>query len=205
MAESLVQVTEGVGKKLHTDQKTIGANTVEDEYVLPGEPFLPTYVAVAQNVSVATSSDHVLTLNAGASLKVRIRRITIEQATNATAAASIRLTIVRTTTATPTGGSAITPSPHETSDVASGATARSLPTAKGTETAILGSAYLTLRQAVSATGSVSDDSPYEWRHMPGSKPLIIPVGATNGIVIKVGTGVAGATVDATIEFVETSF
>lgn len=205
MSESLVQVTEGVGKKLHTAQRTVGANNVEDEYTLPGEYDLPTYTVVAANISIGTSGDHIIALNAGASLKVRIRRITVEQAANATAAGSVRVTVVRTTTTTPTGGSAITPAPHETSDVASGAVARSLPTVKGTETVTLGTGYLTLRQAVSATGAVSDDAPYVWTQMPNSKPFIIPVGATNGIVIKVGTGVAGATVDATIEFVELAY
>lgn len=205
MAESLVQVTEGTGKKLHTWSSTVGANTVEDEFTIPGEYPYASYVVVAQNISVATSSDHVIALNAGVSLKVRIRKITIEQAANATAAGSIRFTILRTTTAAPTGGTAVTPSPFDTADSASGASARTLPTAKGTESTILGTGYLTLRQAVSATSSAADDTPYVWQQLPNQKPLVIPTGTTNGIVIKVGTGVAGATVDATIEFVETSY
>lgn len=205
MPESTVQVTTGAGPKLHTWQYTIGANPVEDGFQVAGEYPYPAYTIVAQNVSVATSGDHVLALNAGSSNRVRIRRITIEQSAPATAAGTVRLTIRRTTTAAPTGGTALTPAPHDTGDAASGASARTLPTAKGTESTILGTAYLTLRQAVSATGSPADDAPYVWQQLPNSKPLVIPAGTTNGLAIVVGTGAAGATVDVTVELVETSY
>ena len=83
--ESFVNVTEGSGKKLHTNQRTIGANAVEDEYVLPGEFPLPGYFAVANAVAATTANDHLLQVMAGASLKVRIRRISVSQNQLATA------------------------------------------------------------------------------------------------------------------------
>ena len=79
MAESIVQVTEGSGKKLHTFNRTIGANSVEDEVVLLGENYLASYMIVAA-ASAATANSHVLQIMAGASLKVRVRRIEVQQA-----------------------------------------------------------------------------------------------------------------------------
>lgn len=203
MAESLIQVSEGAGKKIHSFSQTVGANTVEDQFAIPAEYPYASYSVVAPNVSLATSASHLVTLNAGASLKVRIRKITIEQAGSATAAGSIRISIRRITTAE-AAGTAITPSPFDPSDAASGATAKTLPTA-GAEGAVLGTAYLTLRQAVSATGSAADDPAYVWQQLPNQKPIIIAAGTTNGIALVAGTGVAGATADITIEFVETSY
>jgi hypothetical protein len=65
MSESIVQVTEGTGKKLHTNQRTIGANNVEDEYVIPGEYPLATYFVQANAVSIATAAAHVIQIMAG--------------------------------------------------------------------------------------------------------------------------------------------
>ena len=206
MAENIVQVaTGGTGPKLHSWDTTIGANVVHDEFVLPAEYPYPSYVVPFSNISVATSADHVCALNAGASLKVRVRRIRVEQGASATTAGLVRLSIVRTTTAAPTGGSAVTPAAYDTADAAAGASARTLPTAKGTETTTLFTGVIILRQAVSTTGSPADDAIFEWVQMPNQKPIIIPTGSTNGLVIKVGTGVAAATVDGFIEFVETAF
>lgn len=202
--ESIVQVTEGSGKKLHTWQTTIGGNAVEDEFVVPGEFPYPSYVATLPNVSLATANDHLMALNAGASLKVKIRRIRVEQQSNATAVALDRFSVVRTTTTTPTGGTAVTPAPFDTADAASGAVARSLPTVKGTETTELASTVLIMRQALSATQTQPEEA-WEWIQLPGQKPLIIPAGATNGIVVKHTTAVAGASVIVTIEFVEQAF
>lgn len=203
MAESLIQVTEGTGKKIHSFSQTVGANTVEDQFAIPAEYPYASYTVVAQNVSLATSASHLVTLNAGSSLKVRIRRITIEQAANATASGAIRISVKRITTAE-AAGTSITPSPFDPSDAASGATAKTLPTV-GAEGAILWTAYLTLRQTVSATGSAADDPVYVWQQLPNQKPIVIAAGTTNGIALVPSIGVAGATADITIEFVETSY
>ena len=112
--------------------------------------------------------------------------------------------LVRLTTAG-TGGTAITPGRFDPSDAAAGATAQSRPTAKGTESGTaLWSTTLVMRQAIAATGTQPEET-YEWVALPGMKSLIIPAGAANGFAIKTLSGTAGATVIATVEFVETSF
>lgn len=205
MAEAFVNVTEGSGKKVWAFDWSVGANTVLEEVNAVGPQPWASYSAVGGTVSIATANDHILCLNAGASLKVRIVAIHIEQSSNATTAGLGSFSVYRTTTAAPTGGTAVTPGPFDTGDAASGATARTLPTAKGTETTELFRIHMTLRQAISGTGSPADDAAWDWYAKPFSKPLIIPTGSTNGIVIKNNTAQAGAAVDAWIEFVETAF
>ena len=204
MAESIVQVNSGSGPKLHTWSRTIGANTVEDEAVFPAEYPLASYIAIGAAVSTATANDHLLQLMAGASLNVRIRRITVEQRGTATTAAALTMEIWRLSTAG-TGGTAVTPRPMDTSDAASGATAMTLPTAKGTESVLIKPFVITFRQAISGTASPADDAPFEWTQHPGMKPLMIPAGAANGIAIKNTSAAAAATAIVTIEFVESSF
>lgn len=204
MPEGLVQVTEGSGKKLHTWQRTIGANNVEDEAVFPAEYPMPTYSVLVNAASIATGNDHIITLNAGASTYVRIRRIRLTQVANATTASQSRISLYRTTTAAPTGGTALTPNPFDSADSAASAAARSLPAAKGTEAAILLDANITWRQAILATGAQADNV-WQWEQHPGSKPIIIPTGTTNGVALKTASAVAGATVNVYIEFVETAF
>lgn len=204
MAESLVQVTEGTGKKLHTNSYTVGANTVEDEFVVPGPFPYASYVAVYESVSIATANDHLACLNAGASLKVRVVRIRLEQTANVTTAATSRIQLLRTTTGAPTGGTAITPAPFDTADAASGAAARSIPGVKGTESTMLNSFAMVWRQAVSATAAQVDDA-WEWTALTWQKAIVIPTGTTNGLVLKNVTANAAGQVNITIEFVETAF
>lgn len=199
MAESLVQVTEGSGKKLHTNQRTIGANNVEDEIVVLGEPYLASYTIGFTGVSIATANDHVLQIMAGASLKVRIRRICIWQIGLAGAAGMSTWIIHRLSTAG-TGGTAVGPRQHETTDAASGATAMTLPTAKGTEGVFLQRWAMAMAAAHPVTVP-----PYQWGQLPNQKPITIEAGTTNGIAIKSVTAVAGATVAGYVEIDETSF
>jgi hypothetical protein len=203
MADASIVVTAGSGTNLHSDTRSYSGSTKHDQYVLPAEFTLPSYVALGASVSIATINDHVIQLMAGSSLNVRIRRIKVEQSSNATTAAATSLSIMRLTTAG-TGGSGVTPASFDTADSASGATARTLPSSKGTESTELLRAAMVWRQAVSATGSQFDDI-YEWVQHPGMKPIIIPAGTSNGICIKTTSAVAGATVHVTIEFTETAF
>lgn len=203
MAESLVQVTEGVGKKLHTWSRTVGANTVEDEFMLPGEYPLATYTIVADAVSLATAASHTLQIMAGAALNVRIRRIRFRQVANATAAVVGLIDLVRLTTAG-TGGTAITPRPPDSADAAAGATAMTLPTVKGTEGVQLWGWRVMLRQAFLATAAQADEQP-DWVPAPSAKGFLIPAGAANGVAIKSTGGVAGATVSIYVDIVETAF
>jgi len=204
MAESIIQVApDSTGKKLHTWSYPVGANTVEDEVVVQGPQPWPTYVAVAGSVSIATANDHIMCLNAGASLKLRIIRIRLEQSSNATASATGTFQLLRTTTGAPTGGTAVTPAPYDTADTA-GATARTLPAVKGTESTMLNQQAVTMRQTVAAAGTQVDDG-WEWVYNGHGKPIIVPAGTTNGLVIKSITAIAGCTVNVSIEFVETAF
>lgn len=199
MGESIVQVTEGSGKKLHTWQRTIGANNVEDEYVIQGEQALATYSVVAAGVATATAASHLMQVMAGASLNVRIRRIRVSQNAAAGSVSVFPLQIVRVTTAG-TGGTAVTPGKFDNGDAAAGATGMTLPTAKGTEGTILWDESIWL-----ATGAIPTRQIFEVIHLPASKPFIIPAGTTNGIVLKNTTGIATSTLDITVEIVETSF
>lgn len=204
MAESIVQVTEGTGKKLHTISYTVGANTVEDEVVVPGPYPYATYVLSVPNATIAVANDHLLCLNAGASLKVRVHRIRISQASNATAATVVSMSILRTTTSAPTGGTAFTPALMDTTSAASGAAGRSLPAAKGTESTILMEPRIVVRQAVLAT-STQADGVWEWNQHPQSQPIIIPAGSTNGLAIKCLTASAAGSFAILVEFTETAF
>lgn len=204
MAEATVLVPDTGTKKAHFWDRVIGANTVLDEFVLPGEYPYASYFVQAFNISVATANDHILCVNAGATLPVRVRRIVIEQATNATAGATDSFEIRRTTTAAPTGGTAVTPAPHDTTDAAAGAAGRTLPGVKGTESTVLFTRTLTMRQTVAASGSQQNDK-VEWIECPRCKPVIIPAGTANGLVIKNIVATAGGTVNALFEIVETNF
>jgi hypothetical protein len=203
MAESLVQVTEGTGKKLHTNSRVIGVNTVEDEYVLPGEYALASYTLIANNISVATANDHILQIMAGASLNVRIREIRIEQNANATTAQRCDFQLVRLTSAG-TGGTAATARPVDSADAAAGATGMTLPTVKGTETVVIEESILIMRQAIAATQTQPEET-ILWAPPPGFKSYIIPAGAANGLAVKSASACPGGTVTVVIKFVETSF
>jgi hypothetical protein len=186
-------------KKAHTFQRTIGANTVEDQVVILGEPYLPGYVVGFNGISVGTSSDHVFQIMAGSSDKVRIRRIWLLQNALASSAGRVEFTIWRLSTAG-TGGSVITPRPLETTDAAAGATAMTLPSSKGTESTFLQRFTLPMYAAF----PVAND-PWEWVQLPNQKPITIAAGTSNGIALKVLTGITSATVSGYIEFDETSF
>lgn len=205
MAESIVQVApDSSGKKLHTWQTTIGANAVEDEFTLPAEFPYPSYIASASAISIATAGDDILQIMAGASLKVRIRRIYIEQVSAATTAALGIFAITRVTTAG-TGGGAVTPAKLDNADAAAGATAASaVPNAShGTAGVELFRKSIWLVQTVPVGGIGGIWT--EWDQLTNSKPIVIPTGVTNGLVIRNVVARAAATVNVFVEFVETAF
>ena len=205
MPESLVQVTSGGGPKLHTYQRTIGANNVEDEVVVNGEPYLASYVAVSGASTTAAGATH-WQLMAGASLNVYVRRIWVYQAAAATTAAIVPWTVQRLTTAG-TGGTASTPVAYDTSDAACGATFMAIPTVKGTESVVLGTGYAYMVQtvAVSMQPGPSLLQMWDWSQVARSKCPRIAAGAANGIMVSNRAAVAGATVIVQIEFSEANF
>lgn len=202
MPVSSVRVTEGSGPYLHTWQRTVASVNREEQYVQIAEPALPTFSVVASGISTATAASHLLQIMAPASACVRIHRIRVEQFANATSASANSLSVVRLTTAG-TGGVTLVPRPFDTSDT-SGATAMTLPTAKGTEGVELLRTALVFRQAIATTQAQLDET-WEWTQAPGRKPIIIPPGTANGIAITNPGAIAGATVMIYVEFAETAW
>lgn len=199
MPESFTNITEGSGKKQHSFQRTIGANTVEDNVVIIGEPYLATYSISAASVSVATSGTHIIQLMAGASLNVYVRRIAIFQQGFTTAAAGI-YAVSRVTTAG-TGGTTVSSVPLDTTDVAPGATGMHSVATPGTLGTTTHQFTIPHLAAVGAGASIILDL-----DSPRSKPIRIPAGTSNGIVIRLlAAGGASNTVTAFIEFSEANF
>ena len=205
--ESLVQVTSGAGPKLHTWQRTVGANNVEDEVILIGEQHLATYSVggAISTISTATAASHLMQLMAGASLRVYIRRIMIWQTGLATTAGFMQLGLFRLTSAG-TGGTAVGANPLDTADAAAGATGMTLPTVKGTEGTALLQAWPYMMQTAAASstqqGPIVD---WDFDFMLRSKALAIPAGAANGIAIKAVAGMAGASVHIDVILGEASY
>jgi hypothetical protein len=203
MAEGFINQTEGSGKKSHTWNRTIGANSIEDEFVLPGEYPYATYGITTAAVSFATSADHVLQIMAGGTLPVRLRRVIIAQSVLVTAAAELTIICLRLTTAG-TGGTVVTPRPFDSADGAAGCTAMTIPTAKGTEGVELWRRRTWLVQTAPTQG-IAGGIQIAWEQLPNEKPIIIPAGTANGIAFKIATGRAGAQGDVMAEVVETNF
>lgn len=200
--ESLVQVTEGVGKKLHTWQRTIGANSVEDEFVVAGLPPYPTYSAVSSG-GIASGADHIFQLMAGSSLNVYVTRIKFTQATVGTASV-LQSSVLRLSTAG-TGGGVVTPRPLDSGDTAAGATVMTVPTAKGTEGVELWRPDR-LNLVTAAPLSLPTRDHYLWEPMGIAKPIRIPAGTSNGICLKnTGAGIATDTIEFVVEFFELAY
>lgn len=203
MAESLVAVTQGSGKNLHTFNRTIGANSVEDEVMIEGEHYLSTYVCNGGTTSIATANDHQLQLLAGASLNVMLRRVMVYQAVAATTAAICLFDLFSVTTAG-TGGTASTPFRLDNADAASGAAGMTLPTAKGTESRRFWRGAAMMMQTVPTAGGslLLFDLNFDQLRQ---KAIIIPAGTTNGVVFKNLTAIAGASVYVNFYFSEANF
>lgn len=206
MAESIVQVNEGSGKKLHTFQRTIGANTVEDEVMLSGEPYLATYFVSSGLISIATANSHILQIMAGASLNVYIRRLLIWQSAAVTTAAFASWQLLRLTSAG-TGGAVPTSAALDSGDAAAGAAAMTLPTVKGTEGAVLATATPLLIQTIPvggpAGGSLIVDLDFD-KQLRAKMPRI-PAGAANGLALKWLTANAAGQVTVTVYYSEANF
>lgn len=205
MAESYVQVTEGAGKKLHTIQRTIGANSVEDEVVVAGLPHLSTYRSTATGaVSAATADTHLLQLMAGPSLNVYVRRIRVYQAVLASALAAGAMDVKRLVAAG-SGGTALTSIALDSTDPSAGATLQTAPTSKGTVGSAL-SRHIAIFMAAWPTAGGESALLTEWEFGDElSKMLRIPAGTSNGIAVVQATAIAGASIYIETEFIEANF
>jgi len=131
---------------------------------------------------------------AGASLAVWVLDVRIWQMAAATTAAFCDWSFRRLTTAG-TGGTAITPSAYDQSDATVGASAMTLPTAKGTEGAVpwRQASYFTQTPGAGAV-AFAPLVDYVSGRSPLAKPIRIPNGTANGLAIRNDTAIAGATV-----------
>ena len=198
MAENFVNVTEGSGKKLHSFNRTIGANDVHDEIVIATQQYLASYSAIYSGAPTATANSWLCQLQAGASLNVYVNRIRIVQRI-APGATTIQTFEIRRSTVAGTAGTAVTARPYDSTDAASGATGILLPTA-GTEGVLLWSETKSLKVAP------FDPTPlFEWTPAPYTKGIRIPAGTANGVFVKNIAAIAAAQVDIMIDFYEANF
>jgi hypothetical protein len=205
MPESVVNVTEGSGKLLHTFQRLVGSNTVEDEVVISGEQHVPTYSVGSGQTALTTAASHVVQIMAGATLNVYLREIRVYQVATATAAAISPIALIRLTSAG-TGGSVLSPFPHDTNDPGSGATVMQLPTVKGTEVGTymdIAEAYW-LQTLPTAVDFNALRCVWQWNGTR-EKALRIPAGSANGLALKSLNALAGATAVVTIRYSEANF
>lgn len=208
MPESFIQVNEGTGKKLHSIQRTIGANTVDEEQLGIGLPFLASYVVPgpAAGISTATAASHLLQIMAGANLNVYVTLIRLYQLAAATVAAIDAIELVRLTTAG-TGGTAITPAPRDTTDAAAGAAGMTLPTLKGTEGTFVDRLTAQFTQTIATQAGGKEATllaEFDLARIFG-KPLRIAAGITNGIAVKNPTARAGATIIPIAYIIEANY
>jgi len=189
-------------RKFHTNQRSNGADTVEQYIQLDGEPYLSSYrINTTAAVALATANSHLLQVMAGASLRVGIRRITVYQAVNATATASNQWGIYRLITAG-TGGTSITPAALDPADAASGAAAMTLPTVKGTESTLIEYRHATLHTTV-ASIDLNPVAVFDFTTLR-TKALWIAAGTSNGMALKNISSDAAGTVRIVAELVESA-
>ena len=195
-----IGVNEGTGKQLACSTYTENSQIVFDQKVIPGEPYIPTYSITTATVTVGTTAgSHLLEIMAGGALNVRLRRFQIIGFDYPATAQKSQFGLYRLTTAG-TGGTVLTPSPADPADTA-GATAMTLPTSKGTETTLLLSGRIEWAGGTPLTSGYM----WEWSQLPNAKPIIIPVGAANGLAFKNIAAVVATSFLFNIEFQETSF
>jgi hypothetical protein len=135
VAESYVQVApDSTGKKLRTNETTIGANVVHEQYVMAAG--FPTYYYLSGlHTAVGSATAHFIDVfNAsGSGTIIKIRKLFIQQSFVVQTGTGAQIDIFRTSTVC-TGGTVITPVKADTSDATlhANVTARSLPTGGGT-------------------------------------------------------------------------
>ena len=186
-------------KYLWTEQRTVSSTAREMQVVYAGESPYPTYYARASRISIATSSDHILMIQADGTNYSRLKHLEITCTDDLPASASVaHLVLYRTTTAG-SGGSAVSVGAYDTADTYGG-TVQTLPSSKGTEANLLYDFWLTM------PASLGDTLPrVEWTYKPGMKPIIWGTSAASGLVVQIVTGVASTSLSVMAEFITTTY
>jgi hypothetical protein len=187
-------------KYLHTEQRTISSVAREDQYVQLGQPAYPTYIVRASGVSIATSADHILQIMADGTNYTRLLAYKITLTDDRPGADNVaQVALYRLSTAG-TGGVAGSGAPYDTADTYGGGV-MTLPTAKGTEAALLHYRYLNIPTAFPSGNGVLA----EWRVPEYGKPIIFGTGTGAGLAWKIIVGVASCTISIEAEIATTSY
>lgn len=197
MPISSIAYTDGSGKNWESFQRTRSSTAYENMVVLVGEPAIPTFEVIATGIATTTSASHLIFIQADGTLITRIKRIYVEQVAAAGAATLAQLQIVRVSTAG-TGGGAITARGRDSADTYAG-TIQTLPTVKGTEGVTLLNKRMALSNVAATTAAPNS---WEWlaQEREGQKAITIGPTATDGVCLKIITGIATSTVDISITF-----
>jgi hypothetical protein len=178
----------------------VNGSNVSNSNPLPtieGNPNKSTYAISILNAAPVSANYILATIEAGASKILRLKRITIGNIGNATAAQKTVFSILRTTAAS-TGGVVNTPVLFDSTDSAYSGIARiTSPTI--TAGTVL---YQTSAYTPTTVGSFNQ-LVIDFTKLLFMKPITIAAGITNGIALRVDNGAAGyANLDLILEFTE---
>lgn len=201
MSTSTIGLTEGAGKNLHTDQRTVSATAKETQFVLEQEPVWPTYTAIARDISIAVANTHVLFVQADGTNYTRILKIQLQQSTLAGSADTADIRLFRTTTAG-TGGTSVSARSLDGGDTDPYAgICMTVPSSKGTE----GNQLDQIRLGVRAAQPMDNSTQYIWTATDRAKPIILAPTITNGLAVKCVSAVASGKIDVIITFSVTPY
>lgn len=200
MTRTYVGQTSGSDWKLHAISRTDGSDTVLQPYSVQAEPETATYRIVFSTISLAVANDHIIQVMAGSSLRVGIKRIRLWQNGNATTTQKFLFRLYRLTSAG-TGGTSVTPAAFDPADSSSGATAMTLPTAKGTESTLVSHRRHLIHTTQTTVGLPDVDWSFDNLR---DKCLWVAAGTSNGIAVKAVSSDSSANVDGEVIFVETA-
>lgn len=198
---SVVAVTEGSGKNFNTFSTSWGGTAKEDQVVVQGIGVYPKYFMNGTAIATTTSASHLFALEGDGTNYMHVTRIYVAQSDDVPAAASLaQLQVFRTTTASTTG-TALSPRPADGNDTNPwGGRAVSLPGGKGTE----GNMLLQGRIYLATSAVAAAPTFWEWNARTSDKAIIIGNATTDGLVLKIVTGIASAALDYTVEFFTTT-
>lgn len=197
-AESVIQITDAASstKYLHTSSRSYGGTTKEDQFWLKAQSVRTTYRAYASAVSSATSASHLIFIQADGTNYTFITGLYLPQTTLAGSASTANIQVIRTSTAG-SGGGSISGFPLDAADTSPyGGTIQTLPSSKGTE----GSTLFGGPVGMVAAQPMLTTSGWFYRFDDDEKPITIGTATTDGICVKIVTGIASGKFDAILEF-----